>query len=81
MGGVRRGRSGLGTALLVTAAAAVVAVALFRVPLATVFTVGVVLICPLMMFGMHGSHGTHGPTEAGGRGQADEGSHQHPARG
>jgi hypothetical protein len=44
--------------LLVLAGAVVVAVTLFRVPLATVFTLGVLLICPLLMVGMHG--GGHG---------------------
>jgi len=44
--------------VLLALAAVVVAVTLFRVPLATVFTLGVLLICPLLMIGMHG--GGHG---------------------
>ena len=54
----------LRTALLTLAGVIVVAVTLFRVPLATVFTLGVLLICPLLMVGMHGGghaggHATH----------------------
>ena len=46
------------TVLFAMAAMVVVAVTLFRVPLATVFTLGVLLICPLLMVGMHrGGHG------------------------
>jgi len=44
--------------VLLALGAVVVAVTLFRVPLATVFTLGVLLICPLLMIGMHsGGHG------------------------
>lgn len=79
MNGIHQGRSRFGAALLIGAAAAVVAVALFQAPLATVFTFGVVLICPLMMFGMHGSHGRHGHTHEDGASTADRGS-QHVVR-
>jgi len=51
-------RPKLRTALLAGAGVVVVAVTLFRVPLATVFALGVLLICPLLMVGMHG--GSHG---------------------
>lgn len=51
-------RLGLRTLILVLAGVVLVAVTLFRVPLATVFTLGLVLICPLLMVGMHG--GDHG---------------------
>lgn len=44
--------------VLLALGAVVVAMTLFRVPLATVFTFGVLLICPLLMIGMHG--GGHG---------------------
>jgi len=50
-------RPKLRTVLLALGGIVVVA-ALFRVPLATVFTLGVLLICPLLMIGMHG--GGHG---------------------
>lgn len=51
-------RPKLRTLLLALGGVIVVAVTLFRVPLATVFTLGVLLICPLLMIGMHG--GGHG---------------------
>lgn len=47
------------TLLLLGAGLIVVAVAVFRVPLASVFSVGVLLICPLLMIGMHHGHGSH----------------------
>jgi hypothetical protein len=47
----------LRTRVLVATGLVVLAVTLFRVPLATVFTLGVLLICPLLMVGMHGGHG------------------------
>jgi hypothetical protein len=59
-------RPKLRTVLLAGAGAVIVAVTLFRVPLATVFTLGVLLICPLLMAGMHG--GRHGA----GHNSADE---------
>jgi hypothetical protein len=55
-------RPRLRTSLLVAAGVVVVAVTLFRVPLATVFTLGVLLVCPLLMVGMHG--GGHGADHA-----------------
>lgn len=51
-------RPNLPTVLFALGGVVVVAVTLFRVPLATVFTLGVLLICPLLMVGMHG--GGHG---------------------
>ena len=52
-------RPKLRTVLLAAAGVVLVAVTL-RVPLATVFTLGVLLICPLLMVGMHGGgHGEH----------------------
>lgn len=51
----------LRTTVVVATVLAVLAVMLFRVPLAMVFTIGVLLICPLLMVGMHGAHsGGHG---------------------
>ena len=50
-------RTKLRTRVLVATVLVVLAVTLFRVPLATVFTLGVLLICPLLMVGMHGGHG------------------------
>lgn len=41
------------------AAAAMVAVVGFNVPLSTVLLIGLVLMCPLMMLGMHGHGGNH----------------------
>lgn len=52
---VKQGK--LRTRVLVATGLVVLAVTLFRVPLATVFTLGVLLICPLLMMGMHGGHG------------------------
>jgi hypothetical protein len=58
-------RPKLRTVLLAGAGVIIVAVTL-RVPLATVFTLGLLLICPLLMVGMHGGgHGT-GHTSADG---------------
>src|SRR6266542_913892 len=47
------------TVLVVVGGAALLALTVFKVPLATVLLVGVWLVCPLMMMGMHGGHG-HG---------------------
>lgn len=57
-------RTKLRTVLLIAAGLGVLAVMLFRVPLATVFSLGVLLICPLLMVGMHGGHhgGAHPAT-------------------
>ena len=81
-------RPRLRTVLLAAAGVVVVAVTL-RVPLATVFTLGVLLICPLLMFGMHGGgHGEGhttsdevrtGPTDRTGR-TGDGGSHVRSAQ-
>lgn len=46
--------------LLAMVGIVIVAVTLFRVPLATVFGLGVLLICPLLMVGMHGGGHTDG---------------------
>jgi len=62
-------RPKLRTVLLALGGVVLVA-ALFRVPLATVFTLGVLLICPLLMIGMHG--GGHGGGHGGERTTADE---------
>jgi hypothetical protein len=51
-------RPKLRAVLLALTGIVVVAVTLFRVPLATIFTLGVLLICPLIMVGIHG--GVHG---------------------
>jgi Protein of unknown function (DUF2933) len=51
-------RPKLRTVLLALAGTVVVAVTLFRIPLATVFALGILLICPLMMVGMHGGRHT-----------------------
>jgi sugar phosphate permease len=50
--------------IVIVAGLIVLAVTLFRVPLATVFTVGLLLVCPLLMVGMHaaghgGEHAWH----------------------
>ena len=55
-----RGRR-LATFLVVGTGLIVIAVTLFRVSLASVVSVGVLLICPLLMLGMHRGHdGRHG---------------------
>jgi len=73
-------RRNIPTLLLVGTAVIVIAVTLFRVPLASVLGLGVLLICPLLMVGMHGGHGGshHGeePDSADHRG-TDPVSHQH----
>jgi len=46
------------TILLVAAAVALLGVTVFKVPLATILLIGLLLVCPLMMVGMHsGGHG------------------------
>jgi hypothetical protein len=51
-------RSRLRTGIFVVLGLVFLAVTLFRVPLASVFSLGVLLICPLLMVGMHrGGHG------------------------
>ena len=62
---IEGGRRRLQTLLLIVVGVVFIAVTLFRVPLATVFTLGLLLICPLLMVGMHG----------GGRGIEDATSH------
>jgi hypothetical protein len=57
-------RTGLRTVILGMAGVVLVAVTLFRVPLATIFTLGLVLICPLLMVGMHGRNHGAGRTSA-----------------
>lgn len=48
------------TVLAVIALAVAASTAVFRVPLQSIFVLGVALVCPLLMFGMHsGGHG-HG---------------------
>lgn len=57
-------RNRLAPVLVIVAGLVFLAVMLFRVPLATVFTVGLLLVCPMLMVGMHGGghgggHATH----------------------
>lgn len=50
--------------ILVVAGAVFVAVTVFRVPLATAFTFGVLTVCPFLMVGMHGGGQVeHSPTD------------------
>lgn len=58
-------RSKLKTGLIVGAGVVLVAVTVFKVPLASFLLLGVVLLCPLMMLGMHGAGHRHGGTEHG----------------
>jgi len=45
------------TTLIVVALAVAAGVAVFHVPLQSIFLLGIALICPLLMFGMHaGEH-------------------------
>ena len=44
------------TLLLLGAGLSVVAVTVFRVPLVSIFSIGVLLICPVLMIGMHRGH-------------------------
>lgn len=85
MDDMRVGRGRFFTGLVVGIGLALVVVALFRVPLATVFGFGVLLICPLLMMGMHSGHGgdsNHGGRSHSGRStasdRADVEPHQHP---
>ena len=64
-------RTKLRTVVLVAVGLAVLAVMLFRVPLATVFSLGLLLICPLLMVGMHGRH-------HGGQASSSDGGRAHP---
>ncbi len=71
-------RTRLAPALVIVAGLVVLAVMLFRVPLATVFTVGLLLVCPLLMVGMHGGghgggHATHADEIRADRGGRSEG--------
>jgi hypothetical protein len=54
--------------LVIVGGTAVLALMLFRVPLATVFTIGLLLVCPLLMVGMHtrshGGESAASPSEA-----------------
>jgi hypothetical protein len=53
-------RTQIGAFLVAVGVIAVVAVAGFGVPLATLLIIGLVLCCPLMMLGMHGGGRDHG---------------------
>lgn len=68
------------TPLLLAAAAAVLAVTVFQVPLGTLLVLGLLLVCPLMMVGMHGrGHGATseaGCAEGGPRAEDPRGSQQ-----
>ncbi len=64
------------TVLVVVGGAALLALTVFKVPLATVLLVGVWLVCPVMMMGMHGGHG-HGNGSVSG--DADRGGEEAPA--
>ena len=48
-------------------------VMVFRLPLATVFSLGILLVCPLLMVGMHGGpHGGHDGHASGRRSASDD---------
>ncbi len=64
--------------LVAAAAAAVVAVVGFGVPVGTVLVVGLLLLCPLSMAAMHGGHGHGAPRE---QGQGDRGTQGHGEHG
>lgn len=52
-----RDRQRVRTALVVAALAVVAGVAVFRIPLQSIFVLGIALVCPLLMVGMHaGGH-------------------------
>jgi hypothetical protein len=79
-------RPKLRTVLLLVAGVVFVAVTFFRVPLATVFTLGVLLICPLLMVGMHGgghdadhARGDVHGARVDGHGDATQIRHESPA--
>jgi hypothetical protein len=76
-------RTKIRSRVLVATVLVVLAVTFLRVPLASVFSLGVLLICPLLMVGMHGGHGGghHGehPASADHRG-ADRSFHAHDDR-
>ena len=55
--GPHRWQANEAPALLIVVGVALLAMTLFRAPLPTVFTLGVLLICPLLMLGIHGDHG------------------------
>lgn len=67
-------RTRLGPVLVILTGLVVLAVMLFRVPLATVFTLGLLLVCPLLMVGMHGGgHANHAHKSWGDRGARSQG--------
>ena len=67
-------RTRLAPVLVIVAGLVVLAVMLFRVPIATVFTLGLLLVCPLLMVGMHGGgHANHADKSRGDRGARSQG--------
>lgn len=65
-----RDRARLRTALIVIGLGAAAGLAIFRIPLQSIFVLGIVLLCPLLMLGLHasgghgqGSHAGHEDTE------------------
>lgn len=66
-----RDRQRVRTALIVMVLAVAAGVAIFRVPLQSIFVLGIALLCPLLMFGMHaGGHG-HGHHDGSRHGEAE----------
>lgn len=67
-------RTRFGPVLVILTGLVVLAVMLFQVPLATVFTLGLLLVCPLLMAGMHGGgHANHADQSRGDRGARSQG--------
>jgi len=60
------------TLMVVIALVVVAGITVFRLPLTSIFVLGIALLCPLMMFRMHGGGHAHG---------ADHGNPSAPPRG
>ena len=65
-------RGHLRTTLIVVALAVGAGVAVFHVPLQSIFLLGIALICPLLMFGMHAGGHQHDDAPARLHGEHDD---------
>lgn len=59
------------TALVVVGLAVAAGVAVFHVPLQSIFVLGIALVCPLLMFGMHAGGHRHDDASAPLHGEHD----------
>lgn len=66
-----RDRQRARTALIVVALAVAAGIAVFRVPLQSIFVLGIALLCPLLMFGMHAGGHARGSDHHSGHGEGE----------